>query len=362
MIKAKDSIYKITPYIGGESKSKEGQRIIKLSSNEGAFGPSPMAVKAMQEVAKDIHRYPDGSCHDLRAALAYKNNIPAENIVCGAGSDEIISLLCQAYAGDGDEVLYPEHGFLMYPIRANSVGATPVTAAVKENFKVDVRALTNAVTDKTKIIFIANPSTPTGSYLTRDEVVAFHKGLPSDVLLVLDAAYAEYVEDPEYTIGHDLVAQHDNIVVTRTFSKAYGMGGVRLGWAHGSDEVIDILNRVRGPFNVSIEAQAAGVAALKDDDFLKKSLEHNKKCREDTKQALEEIGLKVYQSVTNFLLVNFGSPENAENTRLALKDQGILIRQMGAYNLPACLRITIGTTEEMGLVVKAIKGYINNHG
>ena len=361
MIKAKDSIYKITPYVGGESKSKEGLRLIKLSSNEGAFGPPPLAVKAMQEAAQNTHLYPDGGCLALREALSEKNNISADHIVCGAGSDEIISLLCQAYAGEGDEVLYSEYGFLMYNISAKVVGATPVTAPEK-NLKADVDALLNAVTDKTKILFIANPNNPTGSYLTREEVVDLHHRLPKSVLLVLDAAYTEYVEDPNYTDGHDLVDGADNIIVTRTFSKIYGMGGVRLGWAHAPSSVIDILNRVRGPFNVSREAQAAGVAALNDDAFIAKSLEHNKKCREWTKAVLEEMDLKVYLSAGNFLLVDFGAADKAESIRLALKKEGILVRQMGAYGLPRCLRMTIGKQEEMALATQAIKAYIEAYG
>ncbi len=360
MIKAKDSIYKITPYIGGESTAKEGQRIIKLSSNEGAFGPSPMAVKAMQEAAKDMNRYPDSGCSALREALAKKNNISADSIVCGAGSDEIISLLCSAYAGDGDEVLYTAHGFLMYSISAKVAGATPV-ATPEKNLKADVDALIDAVTEKTKILFIANPNNPTGSYLKRAEIEDLHARLPKSVLLVLDAAYAEYVDDPDYTVGHDLVSQHDNIVVTRTFSKAYGMGGVRLGWAHGPDHVVDVLNRVRGPFNVSAEAQAAGVAALQDDDFLKMTLESNKKCLKMTADSLEALGVKVYPSAGNFVLVDFGNADKAENIRLALKDEGIFIRQMGGYGLPSCMRITIGTGEEMELVIEAIKGYLGSH-
>ena len=357
MIKAKDNIYKITPYIGGESTAKDGQRIIKLSSNEGPFGPPPLAVAAMQEAAKEISRYPDGGCHALRDALAQKNNIPADNIVCGAGSDEIISLLCQAYTGVGDEVLYSAHGFLMYAISAKAAGATPVS--VPENdLTMDVDGLLAAVTDKTKILFLANPNNPTGSYLKGDDVLRLHAGLPKDVLLVLDAAYTEYVDDPDYIDGHDLVKQHDNVVVTRTFSKIYAMGGVRLGWMHGPDHVVDIMNRVRGPFNVSIEAQAAGVAALKDEVFIQRSLENNKKSLEMSRTAFEDMGLKVYPSAGNFLLVDFGDADRAENVRLALKDEGILIRQVGAYGLPTCLRITMGTQEEMALVIEAIKAYI----
>lgn len=361
MIKAKNSIYEITPYVGGESKSKKAGRVIKLSSNEGPFGPSPLAIKAMQEAAKQMHRYPDGACHDLRQALAHKNNIPADNIVCGAGSDEIIALLCKAYAGTGDEILYSEHGFLMYAISAKTAGAIPVSATEKD-LKADVDSLAKAITNNTKILFLANPNNPTGSYLTRSEIIKLHSLMPKDVLLVLDAAYAEYVDDPDYTDGHDLVAKHDNIIVTRTFSKVYGMGGVRLGWAHGPDHVIDVLNRVRGPFNVSSEAQAAGIAALQDDGFIQKTLENNKKCLQTTKTAMENLNLKVYPSAGNFLLVNFGHADKAENLRLYLKDEGILIRQMGAYGLPTCLRISMGLEEEMELVIEAITVYINKHG
>lgn len=358
-LKAKSSIYDIAPYIGGESKSDSAQKTIKLSSNEGAFGPSPKAEKALQDMAGDMHRYPDGGCTDLRAALAQKNNINADNIVCGAGSDEIISLLCQAYAGQGDEVLYSQHGFLMYAISAKAAGATPVNVPEK-NLKADPVSLLTAVTDKTKILFLANPNNPTGSYLTHDEVTALHAKLPSSVLLVLDAAYAEYVEAEDYSAGHELVEKHDNVVVTRTFSKIYAMGGLRLGWGHCPDPIADILNRVRGPFNVSSAAQAAGLAALDDGGFVTKCRTHNTACRQNTQEALEAIGLTVYPSAGNFLLVEFISPEQAENTRLALKSKGILVRQMGGYGLPACLRITIGTDEEMSLAISAIKDYLKS--
>lgn len=359
-VKAKASIYKILPYVAGESKGAETDKpIIKLSSNEGAFGPSPKAVEALKDMTAQIHRYPEGGCVELRQALAKKNNIEADNIICGAGSDEIISFLCQAYAGEeGDEVLYSQHGFLMYPISAKVAGATPVTAPEK-NLKADPEALLKAVTDKTKIIFLANPNNPTGSYLTREEIVDFHAKLPSSVVLVLDAAYAEYVEDPDYTAGHDLVAEHDNIVVTRTFSKLYALGGMRLGWGHASDAIIDVLNRVRGPFNVSSAAQIAGLAALQDDEFISASLAHNNKCRAWTVAALEGLGLKVYPSATNFILVCFGDDKRAEQARLHLKVDGILVRQMDGYGLPDCLRITIGTDDEMTAVTQSIKEYLN---
>ena len=353
-IKAKPTIYEISPYVGGESKGADGQRIIKLSSNEGPFGPSPKAIEALKNMSADMHRYPDGGCTELRAALAVKNNIPAKNIVCGAGSDEIISILCHSYVGQGDEVIHSAHGFLMYAIYTKTSGGTPISVPEK-NLRADIEAMANAVTDKTKIVFLANPNNPTGAYLKRDEVLALHAKLPKSVILVLDAAYAEYVDDPDYTAGHDLVALHDNIVVTRTFSKAYGLGGMRLGWGHCPDDIADVMNRARGPFNVSSSAQIAGLASLHDEGFLQRSIAHNKECREWTKGQLESLGLIVHPSAGNFLLVGFGSAEKAESTRVALKEKGILIRQMGGYGLPECLRITIGTAEEMELTVQGIR-------
>jgi len=216
-----------------------------------------------------------------------------------------------------------------------------------------------AVTDKTKIVFIANPNNPTGSYLKRDEVLRLHKGLPEDVLLVLDAAYTEYVDDPDYADGHEWVESSKNIVVTRTFSKIYGLGGLRLGWGHMPDHVADIMNRIRGPFNVSSVAQVAGVAALQDDDFVKKSVAHNKKCSLEVSSKLEQMGFTVYPSAANFLLVECETAERADGICDYLKNRNIFIRQMGGYGLPTCLRVSIGTEEQMNLALSAISDYIN---
>lgn len=356
-LKPKPGIMDIAPYIGGESKASGAGRIIKLSSNEGAFGPPPRAVQAILNAASTAHRYPDGGCNDLRAALAAKNNIDADKIVCGAGSDEIISFLCQSYAGPGDEVLYSRHGFLMYAISAKANGATPV-AAPEKNLTADVDALLAAVTDKTKILFLANPNNPTGSYLDKNDIRHLATSLPKNVLLVLDCAYAEFVTADDYSAGHELVNEFENVVVTRTFSKIYALGGLRLGWGHASAEVADVLNRVRGPFNVSSVAQAAGIAALEDDDFIQKSIAHNDEWVTWTSNELIALGLTVYPSAGNFILVSFGDAGRAEAGRLYLKDQGILIRQMGAYGLAECLRISIGTGEEMILARDAIAGYM----
>ncbi|MAZ76477.1 MAG: histidinol-phosphate transaminase [Micavibrio sp.] len=356
--KTKKTILDIRPYVPGESKSDSTERLVKLSSNEGAFGPSPKAVKAMQEAATNMHRYPDGDANILRDAIAKKNNIDKKNIICGAGSDEIIMFLCQAFAGEGDEVLHSEHGFLMYSIYAKAAGATPVSAPEKDLIA-DPQALLDKVTDKTRLIFLANPNNPTGTYWTRQTVVDFHTRLPKNVILVLDSAYAEFVDDPDYTAGHDLVKQHNNIVVTRTFSKLYGLGGVRLGWGHASDEIIDILNRIRGPFNANRCAQAAGVAALNDDEFVQQSIEHNKKMLDWVSAELISLGLDVVPSQGNFVIVDFGDEERAEGCRLYLKEQNIFVRQIGGYGLPTYLRISIGLEDEMKLALEAICAYLS---
>ncbi|WP_026868464.1 histidinol-phosphate transaminase [Inquilinus limosus] len=349
----------IDPYIGGEAKTVPHPKLgrpIRLASNEGAFGPSPKAMAAYRELSGEIHRYPDGGCSALREGLARRYGLDAERIVAGAGSDELIALLAKCYAGPGDEVLYSRHGFLMYPIAAKAVGATPV-AAPEADRKTDVDALLAHVTPRTRILFLANPNNPTGHLLPKSEVERLHAALPPETILVLDAAYAEYIDDPAYSPGADLVDRAQNVVMLRTFSKIYGMGALRLGWAYASAAITDVLNRARGPFNVSAAAQAAGVAALADQEFVEKSRAHNAEWRRWTAAELEALGLSSLPSAGNFLLVDFGG-RDAEAARLFLKDKGILVRQMGAYGLPTCLRITIGTGEEMRAVVDALAEHL----
>lgn len=349
-------ILDIAPYIGGEAAGS-----IRLASNEGALGPSPKAMEAYTRLAGQIHRYPDGGSTELRHALARRFGLDAERIVCGSGSDELIGLLCRAYAGPGDEVLYSAHGFLMYPIAAKSVGATPV-AAPETNLTTDVDALLARVTPRTKIVFVANPNNPTGSFLTTDEMARLHAGLPANVLLVIDAAYAEYVTRNDYSAGAELVDRFPNVVMTRTFSKIFALGSMRLGWAYCPAGVADILNRVRGPFNVSGAAQAAGVAALEDADFLDRSRAHNDQWRGWFTEQAQALGLTVHPSIANFVLVSFKGQatgqDDAEAARQFLKARGILVRQMNAYGLPDCLRITIGTGDEMKAVVEALGAFL----
>lgn len=351
----------IAPYVGGESHAPGAARLVRLASNEGAFGASPKAMEAYRALADQVHRYPDGGSTRLREVIGGHFSLEPDRIVCGAGSDELLGLLAKAYAGPGDEVLYSAHGFLMYPIAAQTVGATPV-AAPERDLRADVDALLARVTERTRILFLANPNNPTGSYLTAGELARLHSGLPGHVLLVIDAAYAEYITQDDYSSGIELVRAHDNVVMTRTFSKIFGLGALRLGWAYCSAPVADVLNRVRNPFNVSAAAQAAGAAALEDREFLDRSRTHNASCRAWLSQRLTDLGLTVHPSVANFVLVSFaglGSGKNdAEAARQFLKRQGILVRQMGAYGLPDCLRITIGQDEEMRAVVDALARFI----
>jgi histidinol-phosphate aminotransferase len=354
-------ILDIAAYVGGEAHAPGGGRQIRLASNEGALGPSPRAVAAYAAVAADIHRYPDGGSTQLREALARHNGLDPSRIVVGAGSDEILALLVRAYAGPGDEVVYSRHGFLMYPIAAKSVGAIPVTAP-EIDLTADVDALLAAVTPRTRIVFLANPNNPTGTMLTVDEVRRLHAGLPGDVLLVIDAAYAEYLTRNDYSPGFELVDAARNVVVTRTFSKIYALGGLRLGWCYCPAEIADVLNRIRGPFNVASAAQAAGVAALEDIAFVERSRLHNDACRAWFVEAVVGLGLAVHPSVTNFVLVSFAGQapgkDSSEAARQFLKARGILVRQMTAYGIPDCLRVSIGTDDEMREVVRALADFL----
>ena len=346
-------ILDIAPYIGGESKAGGHEKPLKLSSNEGAFGPSPAAIAAYQALAGDIHRYPDGSAAALRQAIADVEKLPADQLVCGAGSDELLVLLMRGYAGPGDEVIHTRHGFLVYSIAAQGVGATPV-AVPETNRRADIDQILAAVTPRTRMVFLANPNNPTGTFLTRDELRRLHAGLRRDIVLVIDAAYAEYVADDDYSDGADLVRDHDNVVMTRTFSKIYGLGGLRLGWCYAPVAIADVLNRLRGPFNISSSAIAAGIAAIRDHDFVEKSRDHNLTWREWTRRELIALGLTVDAGAGNFVLAGF-APHDPEMVRLKLKDRGILVRQMGAYQLPDYLRITIGLESEMRRVIDSLR-------
>ena len=358
-LKPRPTILEIEPYKGGESTVEGVDRVIKLSSNESPLGPSPRAMAAIAAMSKEQHRYPDGTAEAIRKAIGRHHGIDPARIVCGCGSDELITLLVRAYAGPGDEVLYSQFGFLMYPITAKGVGAIPV-AAPEKDLRTDVDAMLAKLTPRTRVVFLANPNNPTGSFLTKDEVARLHAGLPRNVLLVIDAAYAEYVTRNDYSPGAELVEANGNVVMTRTFSKIYGLAGLRLGWAYCPPAVADALNRLRNPFNVTALAQAAGVAALEDMAHVDAARTSNDIWLPWIAAELGKLGLKVAPSVGNFVLVRFPetSAKNADAANAFLVSRGIIPRKMGAYNLAHSLRITVGREDEMRAVAAALAEFM----
>src|SRR5262245_10112105 len=333
----------IDPYVPGKSTAPGVSRVIKLSSNETPLGPSPKAKAAYLAAAEHLHDYPDGSAKALCQAIGRAFGLDRDRIVCGAGSDDLLNLLADAYLRDGDEAIHTTHGFLVYPIATLGAGATPVVAA-ETNYTADVDAILAAVTERTRMVFLANPNNPTGTYLPHDEVKRLHRGLPPRVLLVLDAAYAEYVGRNDYDAGLDLASTADNVVMCRTFSKIHGLAAVRLGWMYGPAHIIDAVNRVRGPFNVNAPASAAGIAAIQDADHVARSVAHNEKWRGWLTVEIGKLGLAVTPSVANFILIHFPQDDRrtaAEADRL-LTSRGVILRQVKAYGLPNALRMSIG--------------------
>ena len=349
----------IDPYVPGKSSANGVGKVWKLSSNETPLGPSPKAVEAYGKVASRLELYPDGSATALREAIAGRYGLDPARIVCGAGSDDLLSLLAYAYLGPGDEALYSEHGFLVYKIATLAAGATPVVAP-ETNYTADVDALLARVSERTKLVFLANPNNPTGTYLPFDEVKRLHAGLRPDILLVLDAAYAEYVRRNDYESGLELVASADNVVMARTFSKIYGLAGLRLGWMVAPAHVVDAVNRIRGPFNINGAALAAGAEAIADGAHVEAAVRHNEHWLAWLTEKLSELGLAVTPSVGNFLLVHFAKAEGrtAREADAFLTGKGLILRRVEAYGLPDCLRLTVGPEEANRLVVEALAEFV----
>ena len=352
----------IEAYVPGKAKLAGVAEPVKLSSNETPLGPSPRAVAAMAATAGDAHRYPDGGSTALRAAIAAHHGLEVERIVCGTGSDELLKLLAQAYASAGDEVLYVRHGFMVYPIAARCAGAMPV-AAPDRDYTTDVDALLAAVTGRTRVVFVANPNNPTGTMIGGSEVRRLHAGLRSDILLVLDGAYAEYIDDADYEDGFAMAREFANVVTTRTFSKIYGLAAERIGWAYGPPAVIDVLNKIRAPFNVPAAGGAGAVAALADRDWTAAAKAHNLTWRTwlaGEIAALGNAGLRAVPSAANFILVTF--PEDgavtAERANAALMADGILVRHLPGQGLPHALRISIGTEAETRAVAASLRRFV----
>ena len=344
-------IMDIALYQGGAGHVEGVANVVKLSSNENPFGPSEAAKETFRKAAYELHRYPSTDHGPLRAAIGEIHGLDPARIVCGVGSDEIIAFLCQGYAGPGDEVIHTEHGFAMYRISTLANGATPVEVPERERVT-DVDAILAACTEATRLVFVANPNNPTGTMIGEAELRRLAEGLPDRALLVIDGAYAEYVEG--YDGGAALVESRDNVVMTRTFSKLHGLGGLRVGWGYGPAHVVDVLNRLRGPFNLSHAALVTAEAAIRDTAWAAKCREDNTRLRAWLAEALAEHGVPSDTSTANFILARFGSRDEAEACDTYLQSQGLIVRKVASYNLPNCLRITVGDEAACRRVAHAV--------
>lgn len=352
----------IAAYVPGSNKANPSVKLHKLSSNETPIGPSPKAIDAYNSIADKLETYPDGSSTELRDAIAKTHGLNPENILCSNGSDELLGLLASTYIGPGDEGIFTQHGFLVYKIQILAAGGVPVVVP-ETDLHTDVDAILGAVTERTKIVFLANPNNPTGTYISDSEVRRLQENLPPHVMLVLDAAYAEYVRRNDYASGIELVSANQNVVMTRTFSKIYGLAALRIGWMYAPAHIVDAVNRVRGPFNVNTAAIAAGAAAMQDRAHIDKAIAHNEEWLPKLTDALTNIGLKVTPSVGNFVLIHF--PENdavhtAEAADAYLVDRGFVLRRVAAYGLPRALRMTIGSEEANMGVVDALTEFMKS--
>jgi len=356
IINTKRSINSINIYKGGKFSLSGKNNIIKLSSNENSYGPSPKVLEKinLQETLSNSHRYPNIDGAKLRDKLASINYLNANQIVLGCGSDETLLFVALAFCQDGDEIIHAQHGFEMYSIITKIVGATSKLVKEDENFKVTITSILDQVTPSTKIIYLANPNNPTGTYLTRNEIIALLEKLPKSIILVLDGAYAEYVTKEDYDNSFSLVDQFANVIITRTFSKAYGLAGIRLGWCYSSEKVASILNKVKGPFNTQSLSQEMAIIALDDKEYLNKVIKYNQEIKSWFEEELKNIKIKTLPSEGNFSFVET-SDEEAKKISSHLANSGIIVRQLDSYGLPNCLRITIGTKEEMEVTINSLK-------
>ncbi len=347
-------IMDIALYVSGESKLEGKSEVLKLSSNENPYGFSDKAREAYLRTVHNLHRYPNTDHGPLRRAIGEVHGLDADRIICGVGSDEVLQFITQAFAGPGDEIITTEHGFSMYPILAKMVGATEVEVKEKDR-RIDVDAILAAVTDRTRIIFVANPANPTGTYLEQDEVRRLAAGLPDTVLLVHDGAYTEFVEGADG--GAALVDEFPNVIMTRTFSKIYGLGGLRIGWGYAARDIIDVLNRIRQPFNLSDTQMTVAEAAVRDIAFVEKCRSDNARLRDFMRNAFLQMGVECDESHANFVLARFASAEEAAAVDAALKADGIIVRRVAGYKLPTGLRITVGDEAACRRVIHVVATY-----
>ncbi|HUO98544.1 MAG TPA: histidinol-phosphate transaminase [Rhizomicrobium sp.] len=358
-IAPRPGVLEIAPYVGGGASVAGVTHPIKLSSNESALGPSPKALHAYAAAAAQVSIYPEGSAVILREAIGQAFGLDPARVVCGNGSDELLTMLANAYLRPGDEALFSEHAFLVYKIATLANSGVPVIVPEKDR-RVDVDAMLSHLTPRTRLVYLANPNNPTGTYLTHAEVCRLHAGLSPDTLLVLDAAYAEFVGRNDYDAGTDLASRFANVVMTRTFSKVYGLAGLRIGWALCPPAVADVLNRIRGPFNVSVPAQLAGAAALGDYDHVRRSVDHNARWRAWLTQEIRAAGLEVDDSVCNFLLIRFPQTpgKTSADADRFLCERGLILRGVGSYGLPEALRLTVGPEDANRKVAAALHEFM----
>jgi histidinol-phosphate aminotransferase len=358
MILPKPRNINVERYIGGLSKLKKIDNPIKLSANETALGPSPKAIKAFEEDKDKIFKYPESDSNSLRDIISKKFNIEFNRIICGSGSDQIFDLICKLFLESGDEVIVSEFGFIMHRIYASLYGAK-VFLAKEKNYKASVDEILKKVTNKTKIVFIANPNNPTGTYLSKEEMLNLRKKLKSNILLVVDDAYFEFMKKDDFISGLDLFKDKANVFITRTFSKIYGLAGLRLGWGYSSKEIIDAMYQIKPPFNVSRAALAAGVEAIQDNEWTKKSVEHNTLWAKKIFSILEETKIVLNKPTANFFLMNFDKTKiNSEEAFEKLASNRLILRKMTQYQIPNSLRLTIGNEENNEHFIQVIKSIL----
>jgi histidinol-phosphate aminotransferase len=357
IVAPKPGVMEVEAYVPGRSEAAGAARTYKLSSNESPFGPSPKAIAAYESAEPALGLYPEGSSQLLREAIAAHYGLAPDCIVCGNGSDEILHLLANAYVRPGDEVVFSEHSFSLYKIATLANSAAPVEVP-EPRLRLEVDDVLKRLSGRTRIVFIANPNNPTGTYVSAPELRRLHSGLPETTLLVIDAAYAEYVRRNDYEAGIELVSTSENVIMTRTFSKAYGLAGIRIGWGYCPKAVADVLNRIRAPFNVNIAAQRAAVAALADRAHVEHAVQHNETWRSWLIAEIRKLNLRVDDSVANFVLLHFSDPKRASEADRFLMAHGIILRGCASYGLPQCLRLTVGSEDANKAAVAALRDFV----
>jgi len=347
--------FKVERYEGGLSKFKKIDNPIKLSANESALGPSPKAIKAFENESSKTFKYPESDSNSLREVLSGKFNIDPNRIICGSGSDQIFDLTCQLYLEPSDEVIVTEFGFIMHRIYA-ALHKAKVLVAREIFFKASVDDILKKVSEKTKIVFIANPNNPTGTYLSKNEMISLRKKLRSNILLVVDDAYFEFLNSEDFISGLDLFKDTPNVLITRTFSKIYGLAGLRLGWGYSSKEIIDSMYQIKPPFNVNRAALAAGVESVKDNEWIKRAIEHNTVWSKKIFSVLKECNIKANEPTANFFLINFDETKiNSDEAFEKLASKRLILRKMIQYKIPNALRLTIGNEQENEHFIQSVR-------